>query len=140
MEKKIDKDESKQHSHHQNALKNEMLSSSLAHASMLHRGELEHKRTQRLKRDHRRTRVIRTAELEPADENIKPESAMNGGIAKPETILEQSPYSKSPSCDLTATPDDKSKDPDWVNPWVRTPLAVKKYVGGVLGAKRVSDI
>jgi len=23
------------------------------------------------------------------------------------------------------TPDDKDKDPDWVNPWVRTPLKAK---------------
>lgn len=82
----------------------------------------EFKRTQRIKRDHRRTRVIRAEDVEPLqdrfrDEPIKEERAVSPTAEDP----------GSPSCRVPPTPnaDDKNKDPDWVNPWIRTPLGAK---------------
>ena len=61
--------------------------------------------------------MIRNAELMRGTANLRVEKA----------ILEQSPFSKS---SLTygwvpPAPDDKNKDPDWLNPWAKAPFAVK---------------
>lgn len=82
-----------------------------------HSTEYGVKRAQRLKRDHRRTRVIRTEDVEPIKNRM---NAMSEEI-------EQSPSASpsAPNDQVPPTPDDKDKDPDWINPWIRTPLAAK---------------
>lgn len=72
----------------------------------------DHKRIKKIKRDHRRTRVIRTTPLAEED--------FNGNSFN--TIAEQSPVANLSSCaDEVATPgDDRVKDPDWGQTPLRT--------------------
>ncbi len=82
------------------------------------------KRSQRIKRDHRRTRVIRSEDVEPLQERFREESIREERNVTPTFVIkEEDPF--SPSCPVPPTPDDKNKDPDWVNPWIKTPLKAK---------------
>lgn len=79
----------------------------------------EYKRKQKLKRDHRRTRVIRTApQLD--EENCHSNIDTIAEVASP-VIHSPIPFSEYDN-NVGMTPDDKTKDPDWGN----TPLRVKR--------------
>lgn len=84
----------------------------------------EHRRTQRLKRDHRRTRVIRTLpEFDVSSVNLKSEASANGNSAdKPTVTTSEFSPAPSPSIYPEPTEDDTLKDPDWA----KTPLRVRK--------------
>lgn len=82
----------------------------------------EFKRTQRIKRDHRRTRVIRAEDVEPLKERFRDEAIKEERAVSPTMEDPGSPSSRVPP---TPNADDKNKDPDWVNPWIRTPLKAK---------------
>ena len=69
----------------------------------------ELKRSQKLKREHRRTRVIRTGLNETTDIKSEP-------IEEVRSTAPGSPFEN------IATPDDKNRDPDWRN----TPL---RFIG-----------
>lgn len=81
------------------------------------------KRIKKIKRDHRRTRVIRTTPLEEEEESNSFQA-----------IAEQSPTANVSSCaDCEATPgDDRVKDPDWG----QTPLRTRSKYGARPGLKK----
>jgi hypothetical protein len=99
--------------------------SSPHNANLNHRSELaglskeDYKRTQKLKKEHRKTRVIR----------IDPEASLlndvtNSGNDSVDKVYEMSPYSEAKYAmdQVGATPDDRAKDPDWA----KTPLGKKR--------------
>lgn len=85
-------------------------------SGMLGHTQSEYKRaTNRVKREHRRTRVIRTEDVEP----FRDHKNIAEDIEKsPSRVGMGSDYKEPP------TPVDKN-DTDWVNPWARTPLKTK---------------
>lgn len=80
----------------------------------------EYRRAQKLKKEHRKTRVIRLNPSEGSLLNItnnRDDSGHEGHTASSNMLGELSPYSQAMrAIDLEATPaDDKTKDPDWAN-------------------------
>lgn len=87
----------------------------------------EYRRAQKLKKEHRKTRVIRLNPSEGSLLNITNREEV-GAMMMHDPTSELSPYSQAMrALDLEGTPaDDKTKDPDWAN----TP------VGGIATKKK----
>ena len=97
------------------------------------------KRIKKIKRDHRRTRVIRTTPLEE-EESAAAAAAGGSGTNLFGTIAEvQSPMTcgNLSSCtdDISTPGDDRVKDPDWG----QTPLKVKSKINKPSMSRRTSS-